>query len=69
MKTAKVIEERLVSPLFHSQPAHLSFTLILPPRVERETGREKGESVLAWPHASTRNDRGGCGPPPEQQLC
>ena len=174
MRTGKVIEERLVSPLFRSQPAHLSFTLILPHRVEwetgremekvcsldhtprrpgmteeavdhhqnnssvkavgtsplrsvqrtpqllfqllcraesqwwerakgaweqgkwlknvssrpsftlnlpispslssyhlelRETGREKGESVLAWPHASTRNDRGDCGPPPEQQLC
>ena len=59
-------EERLVSPLFHSQPAHLSFTLILPPRVRDRTW--KGERVC-WLDHTTRNDRGGCGPPPEQQLC
>ena len=50
MRTGKVIEERLVSPLFHSQPAHLSFTLILPPRVEWETGREM-EKVCSLDHA------------------
>ena len=49
MRTGKVIEERLVSPFFHSQPAHLSFTLILPPRVEWETGREM-EKVCSLDH-------------------
>ena len=42
MRTGKVIEERLVSPLFHSQPAHLSLVLIPPPRVEQKTWKYIG---------------------------